>query len=72
MGKKSNNHFLRAQKIQELYQEHKVHEGVNDKWIWDVHIFPVYFISYAHFRNILGLNVKKKLREFNNGNNEKT
>jgi ferric iron reductase protein FhuF len=65
---KNKNFLLRTQAIQVIYQLHKVHEGINDKWIWETHIYPIYYISYPRFRDLMGLNVKKKLRELNNEN----
>jgi hypothetical protein len=71
MAEPKNKNFLyRVMAIQKIYREHKIHDGVNDIWIWRSYIYPVYFISYSRFRDLMGLNVKKKIRELKDKTND--
>ena len=49
--------------IQDLYQVHKIHQGVRDTWIYEQHIYPVYYIGKSTFNKYLGLNAKRLLKE---------
>ena len=60
---RKRNKMLLVIAIQSLYQVYKIHEGVRDTWIYEQHIYPVYFIGKSTFKQYLQLNAKKKLRE---------
>lgn len=57
------NRLLRILKIQEIYQEHKVHDGVRDTWIYKEKIYPLYFIAKSTFMKYLSLNAKRELSQ---------
>ncbi len=61
ISKKTINHYLRVKDIQDIYMKEKVHYGITDAWIYEVHIEPLYHIDYVTFRKYLGMNVKAKL-----------
>lgn len=60
------NYLLRANKIQEIYRAHKI-EDMPDSVIHRKHIYPVYFISLASFRELLNVNVRGELRKIGIG-----
>lgn len=57
------NRLLRILKIQEIYQEHKVHEGIRDTWIYKEKIYPLYFIAKSTFMKYLSMNAKRELHQ---------
>lgn len=59
------NRLLRIIAIQALYQKHKLHEGVRDTWIFNEHIYPVYYISKSTFMKYLQTNAKRDLNDLN-------
>ena len=61
MSLKKKNFYLKVQRVQDIYKREKIHEGINDKWIYDEYICEEFFISYTTFREYLELNVKRLL-----------
>lgn len=62
LGKRINL-LNRVIQVQDVYKEHKLHDGITDIWIWTTHIHPRFFISARTYHKYLQMNAKKELKE---------
>ncbi len=48
--------------VQEVYQLHKKHGGITDRWIHETHIEPVWAITFRSMKNYLQIPAKRELK----------
>ncbi len=61
--KRQQNMLLRAKEVLRVFQEHKIHDGVTNIWIYREVIYPRFLISKSTLDKYLDLNIEKKLNQ---------
>ncbi len=62
MGYPKENYYRRIIEIQEITRKH-MENGATERWVYQNHIYPVYFIVEATFYRYMGVNAKKELKK---------